>query len=1180
MNVACPGCQTRYSVDDGRIPPSGVTIECPKCHHSFVVKKEDGQRPVSLPGAQRSAVKLPGSRAAPSGQKPAGAITDELDLGLDLDDAPPPGSAPPRTSAPARTAPPQKPAPQQKSAPRSAAIADSGLLDFIDQTAEKAGVRGTGASGSELRVRRLNGHVEGPYGSSRLVAMLRQGELEGTEEVSEDGRSWRSIGQHPDLADAVQEALSRDSDMGGFTDLPGPVEPKDLPGLPDKHRNLPGPADLHRNLPAPGGLPAAARSVPPAQPPRKAPSLDDDLELPPTSPPASRPLFASEDSPTPELALDDSRENEPAQGARIVGMTAEQAQAMKRPSIDPSLLELGDVPQIPSIWEQYKKPILGFVGVLGVFLIGAITQIFTPWGAFGYKSMLALFEPPPPPPPEAPKEAPVKLVNVNEIEQLLQQASFEGFRSGLATLKTSERTPDNLLLGAKAHALATLLYGKDVFSIEEAKAALTSATSVDTSKAKGGNALAAKNELLKAKGALALVEGNVQSVLPELTAGLEADPENVELALVVGLAQATNGAKVDALKALDGALVRNPKYAPAMHAIGDIVVGSDQGGPAEAVNWYEKAIAAEPTHVRSALAAAKLYEALKKPGDRRRMLARAAAEVSKGAPPDKRAEILLQAARAFDDAGRLGEAVAFAAEAARLEPAKNDYVALAGRAFVAADKGKEALGILQDTLQRSPDDGPALLARAEAYMATADITKAFQDALAARRVMQKSYEPYLLEGLFNVKLGKLTDARDALTIAVKFAGDSSPKPLLALGELELDVGNIDAVFQHATAAVQAHPDYSPGHTLLGETYRRRGQLAEALASFEKALELDSERLDAKIGLANTLRDIAARSPVPSKSAELARAVPLYNEAVERDPKNANLSFEYGRALELQGQGERALEIYRQAVAINEKDARPYLAMIAFFMRSAKPNLDEAKAALKQAEKAAPLDPDTAFWKARIAFSEQRYEDAQRALEPALQAQPKNADYHYWSGRIYDAMDSLYEAVSQYELAVQLNSRLGPAYRALGNAAIQKHRFEQARDYFSKYRKAVPEDESIWTDIGLSWIKQNKDKEGMAALQKALAADPKNPVALLEIGAIHARNGEDKKAIDLFRKSTDADAEFGDAWCQLGLALGPTKRSQELSKDAQKALKQCIESSNAQAELKATAKQVLASAGVN
>ncbi|MBM4371435.1 MAG: zinc-ribbon domain-containing protein, partial [Deltaproteobacteria bacterium] len=31
MRITCPGCSAAFNVDDGRVPPQGTTVRCPKC---------------------------------------------------------------------------------------------------------------------------------------------------------------------------------------------------------------------------------------------------------------------------------------------------------------------------------------------------------------------------------------------------------------------------------------------------------------------------------------------------------------------------------------------------------------------------------------------------------------------------------------------------------------------------------------------------------------------------------------------------------------------------------------------------------------------------------------------------------------------------------------------------------------------------------------------------------------------------------------------------------------------------------------------------------------------------------------------------------------------------------------------------------------------------------------------
>src|SRR4051812_36925843 len=76
MRIQCPHCPAVYELDDGRVPPAGLSIKCPKCKSGFPVHRpEDGSKmartlpaKVPLPG---SAKPKDGAPAAPRKTQPA-----------------------------------------------------------------------------------------------------------------------------------------------------------------------------------------------------------------------------------------------------------------------------------------------------------------------------------------------------------------------------------------------------------------------------------------------------------------------------------------------------------------------------------------------------------------------------------------------------------------------------------------------------------------------------------------------------------------------------------------------------------------------------------------------------------------------------------------------------------------------------------------------------------------------------------------------------------------------------------------------------------------------------------------------------------------------------------------------------------------------------------------------------
>src|SRR5947199_6324606 len=73
MRIQCPHCPAMYELDDGRVPPAGLSIKCPKCKSAFTVHRKDGaaetaSRPavakVPLPGTPKAGVPARRQKAA------------------------------------------------------------------------------------------------------------------------------------------------------------------------------------------------------------------------------------------------------------------------------------------------------------------------------------------------------------------------------------------------------------------------------------------------------------------------------------------------------------------------------------------------------------------------------------------------------------------------------------------------------------------------------------------------------------------------------------------------------------------------------------------------------------------------------------------------------------------------------------------------------------------------------------------------------------------------------------------------------------------------------------------------------------------------------------------------------------------------------------------------------------
>ncbi len=151
MKITCESCSAQYDLDDNRIPPSGLTMKCPACLHSFTVRKDAAPPPAPSPSIDTSdgialsdlseldpdEPELPmpvGKRTAPA--PPLDREEDVIDLPAprshEVIDLPAPKALKPPPAPPLAptSAPPSRPPPTAKvehdnlPAPRSAEVVD------------------------------------------------------------------------------------------------------------------------------------------------------------------------------------------------------------------------------------------------------------------------------------------------------------------------------------------------------------------------------------------------------------------------------------------------------------------------------------------------------------------------------------------------------------------------------------------------------------------------------------------------------------------------------------------------------------------------------------------------------------------------------------------------------------------------------------------------------------------------------------------------------------------------------------------------------------------------------------------------------------------------------------------------------------------------------------------------
>ena len=167
-----------------------------------------------------------------------------------------------------------------------------------------------------------------------------------------------------------------------------------------------------------------------------------------------------------------------------------------------------------------------------------------------------------------------------------------------------------------------------------------------------------------------------------------------------------------------------------------------------------------------------------------------------------------------------------------------------------------------------------------------------------------------------------------------------------------------------------------------------------------------------------------------------------------------------------------------------------------------------------------------------------------------------------------AIDSLNKASELDPSQVAIWNSLGEGYSGLGRAQTGDDRNKSYEQAIAAYKKSLalkPDDAGVYNQIGNLYGAEKKIPEATDALTKAAQLDPSMAAkAYFNMGANLVNGGQPDKASEFFKKATDADPTYAEAWYQFGSLqmmqgkVDPKTGAQQYPPETATALKKYLE----------------------
>jgi tetratricopeptide (TPR) repeat protein len=185
-------------------------------------------------------------------------------------------------------------------------------------------------------------------------------------------------------------------------------------------------------------------------------------------------------------------------------------------------------------------------------------------------------------------------------------------------------------------------------------------------------------------------------------------------------------------------------------------------------------------------------------------------------------------------------------------------------------------------------------------------------------------------------------------------------------------GELEEAVAHYNKALDLNPGYGEAHYNLANSLLRLGRVDEAVAHYEKALEINPNNLSAHYNLAAAF----------VQSGKMDAAIEHYNKVLERDPNQAAAHNNLGAALNRIGRMDEAVTHYLKALELNPDNAEAHYNLGNTLLQMKR--VDEAMA---HYEKALELNPNNAAAHNKLALVLRqmgRTEEAEAHLQKALE----------------------------------------------------------------------------------------------------------------------------------------------------------------------------------------------------
>jgi len=294
-------------------------------------------------------------------------------------------------------------------------------------------------------------------------------------------------------------------------------------------------------------------------------------------------------------------------------------------------------------------------------------------------------------------------------------------------------------------------------------------------------------------------------------------------------------------------------------------------------------------------------------------------------------------------------------------------------------------------------------------------------------------------------------------------------------------GDLKAAIASIQKAIELDPDYADALNHLGNLYLEGNDLQKAAAQFKIVLEVDPSHVTAhnNLGL------------IYVKWGMNAEALALFEEAVRLDPNSAEANNNLGSLYIGHGKHDQALLLLKKALELRPDYVKAMINLGMLYM-----SMNERVNAEQLFKRAIETDANSVEAFSHLGYmylQDQEFNDAIDAFQRMVAIAPADPRAHYNLGKAYHAIGNTAEAMKEWQRTLELEPGLAGAHLNLGNLYFDMGDFQRAQQEWKQAFVGRPVDvPTHLVNLGMVYFQSEQYKMAIHAWLKASELRPDDP----------------------------------------------------------------------------------------